>query len=193
MVTPPRLTPDDYQAAATRLRTGVAEIKAIRDVESDGFGFLPDGRILIRFEGHRFRKETGGKFDKSHPTISHPYMPNCPFNKGPVSDYARLKIAMTLDPTAALLACSWGLFQIMGDEFWRCGFKDVHAFVDALKTGERAHLLALCEFLISKKLDDELRNHEWDGLAYGYNGEHYRDNKYQLKLARRFAWNVANP
>lgn len=188
-----RLTLTDYQGAAKLLRTGVAEIKAVRDVESAGYGFLPDGRIMIRFEGHRFRKETGRKFDKSHPTISHPYMADCPYNKGPVSDYARLKIAMSLDPTAALLSCSWGLFQVMGDEFWRCGFKDVHAFVDYLKTGEAAQLMAFCNFLISKKLDDELRDHEWDGLAYGYNGEHFRDNKYHIKLAVRYAWHLANP
>ncbi|WP_461042856.1 N-acetylmuramidase domain-containing protein, partial [Spirosoma harenae] len=92
----------------------------MRDVESNGFGYLPDGRITIRFEGHRFRQYTKGRFDKSHPTISHKYMRNCPYNKGPVSDYARLKIAMALDPDAALMATSWGLFQVMGDEFWRC-------------------------------------------------------------------------
>ncbi|MBD2700148.1 N-acetylmuramidase family protein [Spirosoma sp. BT702] len=190
---PARLTSADYQQAAALLRTGVAEIKAVRDVESAGYGFLPDGRILIRFEGHRFRKETGRIYDKSHPTLSHPYMPNCPHNKGPVHDYARLKIAMALNPTAALLSTSWGLFQVMGDEFWRCGFKDVHTFVDDLKKGEKQHLLAASKFIISKKLDDELRDHEWDGFAYGYNGEHYRDNKYQLKLALRFAFHVKNP
>jgi hypothetical protein len=193
MASPLRLTPVDYQAAATMLRTGVAEIKTVRDVESSGYGFLPDGRILIRFEGHRFRKETARKYDKTHPSLSHPYMPDCPYNLGPVSDYARLKIAMTLDPTAALLSCSWGLFQIMGDEFWRCGFTSVHAFVDALKTGEAAQLLAFCKFLISKKLDDELRDHEWAGFAYGYNGEHFRDNDYHIKLPTRYAWHLAHP
>lgn len=190
---PPRLTLADYKQAAQLLRTGVAEVKAVRDVESNGYGFLPDGRILIRFEGHRFRKETGRKFDKSHPTISHPYMPDCPYNKGPVSDYRRLKVAMALDATAALKATSWGLFQVMGDECWRCGFKDVHAFVDYLKTGEPAQLICLARFLISKQLDDELRNHEWDGLAYGYNGEHYRDNDYQLKLAAKYAFHRDHP
>lgn len=191
-----RLKPADYVEAAALLRTGVAEIKAVRDVESNGYGFLPDGRILIRFEGHRFRKNTNGAFDKAYPTISHRYLPNCPFNKGPVHDYARLKTAMSLNPTAALLSTSWGLFQIMGDEWWRCaglGVKNVHQFVDYLKRGEREHLLAFSQFLISKRLDDELRNHEWDGLAYGYNGANYADNDYATKLARQHAWHVANP
>lgn len=187
------LTLSDYQTAANLLGCGVAEIKAVRDVESNGAGFLSDGRIIIRFEGHRFRKETGGKFDQSHPTISHPYMPDCPYNKGVASDYKRLAIAMALDPTAALLSCSWGMFQIMGDEYWRCGFKSVHAFVDALKTGEAAQLTAFCQFLISKQLADKLRNHEWDKLAYGYNGAHYRDNQYHTRLASRYVWHVANP
>lgn len=193
MATVNRLTPADFAAAATRLSTGVAEIKAVRDVESKGRGFLPDGRLMIRFEGHRFRKETKGKYDKSHPTLSHRYMPDCPYNKGVVSDYARLKIAMSLDPTAALLSCSWGMFQIMGDEYWRCGFKSVHDFVDALKTGEQAHLLAFCSYLVSKKLDDKLRRRDWPGLAEGYNGKNYRDNDYDGQLLRRFNWHTANP
>ncbi|WP_461043353.1 N-acetylmuramidase domain-containing protein, partial [Spirosoma harenae] len=83
-----RLTQADYEAAAALLRIPVAYVKAVRDVESNGFGYLPDGRITIRFEGHRFRQYTKGRFDKSHPTISHKYMRNCPYNKGPVSDYA---------------------------------------------------------------------------------------------------------
>ena len=191
-----RLTKDDYLAAATMLRTGVAEIKAVRDVESNGYGFLPNNNLLIRFEGHKFRKNTNGRFDKDYPTISHRYMPDCPYNKGPMHDYARLKIAMSLNPTAALLSTSWGLFQIMGEEWWRCtnlGIKNVHAFVDFLKLGERQHLLAMGQFVISKRIDDELRNHEWDGFAFYYNGENYRDNDYATKLARRYAWHLANP
>ncbi|RYC69750.1 N-acetylmuramidase family protein [Spirosoma sordidisoli] len=186
------ITLADYQAAAALLRTGVAEIRAVADVESRGRAFLPDGRLVIRFEGHRFRKHTKGKYDKSHPTLSHKYMPNCPYNKGVASDYKRLKIAMALDPTAALMSCSWGMFQIMGDEYWRCGFKDVHAFVDALKTGEKAHLLAVCQFILSKNLDDALRTHNWRAFAFGYNGADYEVNEYHLELARRYSFYLLN-
>jgi hypothetical protein len=183
------LTLADYQAAATLLRTGVPEIKAVAKVESRGNGFLR-GRLVIRFEGHRFQKYTKGRYDKSHPTLSHPYMKNCPYNKGQDSEYKRLAIAMSLEPTAALMSCSWGVFQIMGDEFWRCGFTTVHEFIDSLKTGELAHLNAFCKFLVSKKLDGYLRNHEWDPLAAGYNGLNYRDNDYAGQMQRQYQWEL---
>lgn len=182
----PTLTEADYIQAAALLNCEVAIIKAVADVESSGSGFLPDGRLVIRFEGHRFRKYTKSRFDASHPTISHPYYSDGRFNKGVNQDYKRFAVAMKLNTDAALMSCSIGKFQIMGDEFWRCGFKDVHAFWDAMKEGEGQHLLAFCRYCKSKGLVDELQRKDWDGFAYGYNGENYRAGGYHIKLPKAY-------
>ncbi|RIV20525.1 DUF3380 domain-containing protein [Fibrisoma montanum] len=187
------LTLDDFKSAARLLRTGVAEVRTLAAVESNGLGFLRDGRVVIRFEGHIFRKLTGGRYDRSYPTLSHPYDPTYPYNKGVARDYARLRQAMELAPEAAMKACSWGMFQIMGFNHRVCGYGSIHQFVDAMKESEGKQLDAVCQFLISNRLDDDLREHRWPDLALGYNGTNFRgrpdtlDDDYDLKLAREFA------
>ncbi|MGF7213868.1 hypothetical protein GGR92_000008 [Spirosoma lacussanchae] len=184
------LTLSDYQAAARLLRTGVAEIKAVQQVESRGAGFVR-GRLVIRFEGHWFRKLTNRRFDRSHPTISHPYYADGRFNKGGQNgEYDRLRVAMTLDIDAALQSCSWGMFQILGIHYELLGYASVHAMVDDFKTGEAAQLLAFCRFVKAKGIDDELRDHEWDGFALIYNGSNYRAGGYHRKLPKAYEQHV---
>lgn len=194
-----KLTFTDLAAAARQLGTDIPEIRTVADVESEGGGFLPDGRVVIRFEGHIFRKLTGGKFDASYQTISHPYMVNCPYNRGSVRDYIRLKMAMGLDAQAAMKACSWGMFQIMGFNHKAAGYKTVDEFVDAMKVSEGSQLRAFCQLLISFGLDDELREHRWAEFALRYNGAGYKGDPdtladdYDLKLARAYARFVGAP
>src|SRR5690606_34779310 len=67
-----RLSMADYQRAASALGVDVATVRAVADVESSGGGFLADGRPKILFERHIFARETGGRFNQSHPGISGP-------------------------------------------------------------------------------------------------------------------------
>jgi hypothetical protein len=177
----------DLAAAATLLRTNIPEIRAVAHVEGRGAGFMT-GRVIIRFEGHVFRRLTGKKFDKSHPTLSHPYMAKNPYNGNQVREYQRLGIAMQLDPEAAMQSCSWGMFQIMGFNYRACGFKSIHDFVDAMKVSVGRQLEIFCKFLITQGLDDELREHRWAAFALRYNGSEYKgdpndpDDDYDVQL-----------
>jgi len=181
----------DLAAAASLLRTNIPEIRAVAHVEGRGAGFQA-GRVIIRFEGHVFRRLTGKKFDRSHPTLSHPYMLDCPYNGGQNNEYKRLAIAMQLDPEAAMQSCSWGMFQIMGYHYKVCGFKTIHAFVDAMKEGVGTQLQIFCKFLIAQGLDDELRDHRWAAFALRYNGTNYKgnpndpDDDYDVQLERAY-------
>ncbi|WP_461042857.1 N-acetylmuramidase domain-containing protein, partial [Spirosoma harenae] len=69
----------------------------------------------------------------------------------------------------------------------------VHEFVDFLKTGESAQLMAFCKFLISKVLDKKLRKGDLNGFCIGYNGNDAIINGYPKKIAARVAWHTANP
>lgn len=175
------LTDQDFCDAASDLRCEVAAIKSVAIVESAKGGFDSFGRIILRFERHRFQKYTNGKYNKSHPNVSAAYKAGQPGGRN------LFNIAFKLDPTAALLSTSWGRFQIMGDEHKRCGFDNVHAFVEAMKTGERAQLDAFVKFCISKKLDGHIRTKNWAKFAEGYNGPGYKDNKYDTKMASHYA------
>ena len=177
------LTETDYIEAAALLKCEVAAVKAVKEVESKGNGFLPTGEPIILFERHIFHRLTKGKYSKTHPLISNPK----PGGYGSVaSQHSRLAEAVTLDRNAALQSASWGLFQCMGFNFSVCGYKTLQSFITAMYKNEREHLLAFCNFVINNRLNDELQRKDWAGFARGYNGANYRINKYDEKLSKAY-------
>lgn len=190
---PQKLNENDFQAAAALLKCDVPAIKAVAAVESAGDGFLSDGRVKILFEGHKFYKYTNGAYAQTHPTICYKTWTKAFYSKGKTADVrgagelARLEEAMALDRTAALKSASYGKFQIMGFNFEICGFKNVDDFYAAMQVSEGEHLKAFCNFITSNSLDGALRNHQWAKLAQGYNGDSYKENQYDTKLANAYA------
>lgn len=190
---PEKLNENDFQEAAQLLNCDVPAIKAVAEVESSGDGFLSDGRVKILFEGHKFFKYTNGAYAQSHPTICYAKWTKAFYAKGPNADVrgagelARLDEAIALDRTAALMSASYGKFQVMGFNFQICGFANVEDFYAAMQVSEGEHLKAFCNFISGNSLDGALRNHQWAKLAAGYNGQNYKDNAYDTKLANAFA------
>jgi hypothetical protein len=177
-----RLKNQDYVEAAKMLNCEVAALMAVASVESSGRGFDDDGRIILRFEGHKFRGFTGGKYDQSHPHLSYPYRVQHLKKHG----YTAFSEAFQLDPTSALLATSYGLFQPMGFTHEECGFDDVHEFVEFLKVSERNQLIAFVGMVKFRKLADEIQRKDWAGFARNYNGKSYKDNNYDVKMAKAY-------
>lgn len=173
------LTEKDYQEAARMLGCEVAAIKAVAEVESSGDGFLPSGEPKILFERHKFSEFTKGKYDLNFPDIS---------NKKPggyvggQAEHRRLQVAVKLDRTAALMATSWGKFQIMGFNYKEAGYKDLQTFINAAYNSEADHLLMFVNFIKSKNLAKYLINKDWAGFAYRYNGAGYKVNRYDEKM-----------
>lgn len=182
LMSKPRLTNNDYCRAAETLGCEVAAIKAVANQESLGSGFDSQDRPKILFERHKFHKLTRGIYDHSHPGISNAVQGG--YGRG--DQYVRFSEAFALNPTAAMMAASWGKFQILGANFAICGFLTVDAFVDAMKIGEGPQLDAFCEFVLHNYLDDELTSHDWAGFARGYNGPTYRKNKYDVKIGAAY-------
>jgi hypothetical protein len=58
----------------------------------------------------------------------------------------------------------------MGFNSGLCGFATVGAFVDAMGRSEHDHLMAFVQFVLSSKLDDELRTRDLLAFATRYNG-----------------------
>lgn len=182
---PPSLTEADYAAAAGRLGCSVAAIKAVASVESRGDGFLPSGEPVILFERHVFRRLTGGKFNAMYPDLSGPYRPG---TYGPKSSqHIRLQAAATLDREAALQSCSWGKFQVMGENWRMVGRASLQDFVNAQYKSEGEHLKDFVGFVIKAGLQDELQRLDWAGFAMGYNGPSYATNRYDEKMAKAYA------
>ena len=176
------LSQDGLAAAFGSLAVQAPEIWSVLAVETSGRGFLDDRRPPILYERHIFHRLTGGKFDDGD--ISDPQ----PGGYGPAGahQYDRLARAIALDRGAALESASWGLGQILGQNFAAAGFGDVEAMVAAMIDSEDAQLAAVAAFLKSSRLDSPLQAHDWTAFARGYNGPSFEKNSYDTKLQQNF-------
>lgn len=186
------LTDADFARAAKELNVEEAAIRAVAEVEAAGAGFLPDGRPSILYEAHIFHKETDGKHahakDRRGVALSSPSWNQKLYGATGAAQHARYEDARKLDPDAANKACSWGTFQILGQNHRVCGFDNSQEFVDAMWTGgASAHLDAFVKFIKGNKLDTALRNKQWATFARGYNGPGYAQNAYDRKMANAYA------
>jgi hypothetical protein len=210
------LTESDFAEAARRLGVDVASVKAVQTVESRGSGFLPDGRLIILFERHIFRRELDKLLDAdsefakklcekfSVPVVGGQLFAgmfkvwmskNFPdiYNSTPGgyigggAEWSDLEKARTISETAALLSASYGLFQVMGFHWKLLGYASVQAMVEDHKSGESRQLMAFCNFILANpNLLSALRKRDWAALAKGYNGPGYAVNKYDVKLASAY-------
>src|SRR5262245_18900191 len=136
------LSSDGLTAVAMSLSVGVKEVWTVLNVETSGCGFLPDRRPQILYERHIFHRLTGGRFDDgdlSDPTAGG-------YGARGAHQYDRLTAAMTFDRVAALESASWGLGQVLGENFAIAGFASVDEMVQATSDSEDAQIAAAGAF-----------------------------------------------
>jgi N-acetylmuramidase len=181
------LSSDGLAGVASALGVHAPEIWAVLAVETKGCGYLPDRRPQILYERHIFHRLTGGRFDDGD--ISD----GSPGGYGPTGahQYERLAAAIKKDTgiavrTAALQSASWGLGQIMGENFAAAGFQKVEDMVRSMSQSEDAQLAAMGSFLATAKLRASLQAHDWTTFARRYNGPNFAINRYDVRLNGEF-------
>jgi hypothetical protein len=177
-----QLTDDDYLQSSRRLAVRQSTIRAFADVEAMGAGFA-DGKPKILFEPHVFCRMTKGAFNESHPHLSYWKWGTQPYPKTQDERYGQLLDAVGLDPWAAFGACSYGKFQILGENFGKCGFDSPWAFAFNQAYDEASQLKAFEAFIRRTGIDKLLRASMWADAAKAYNGPAYLKNRYDVKLA----------
>ncbi len=185
----------DFQAAAQQLGVETAAVRAVAAVESGGrSGFDAKKRPVIRYENHIFRALTKARYDKSHPNLSAAYnsaqyKSTHRFGGIQYADeqWGLLDAAFSLAPNEAVMACSWGMFQVMGENYKSVGWTDLHQFVTDMFYSASQHLRAFLGYCRHAGLVPDLKTHAWARFAQGYNGPSYRQNHYDTQLAHYFA------
>jgi hypothetical protein len=187
---PAALTDADFQAAADKLGVAPRMMKAVRKVEAPRGAFDDQGRPTILYERHVFRRNTEprGHFDAIAPALSGAaYGPG---GYGAYSaQYGKLFDACALDPEAAFRACSWGAFQVLGENAEALGYASALDMAVALANSEAAHLDSFVRFVRANGLADELRAcRPGDATSCvpfvsKYNGPGYAQFAYHFKLA----------
>ncbi|TPQ33423.1 N-acetylmuramidase domain-containing protein [Cupriavidus pinatubonensis] len=188
---PTHLGMADLRRAADELAVPLAAVRAVNEVESRGTGFLADGRPVILFERHiMYRQLRSARLDADGLARQFPNVVN-PVRGGYVGgtgEHMRLAAAWRLDSACALASASWGLFQVMGYHWELLGFASVEDFADAMRLNEAAQLDAFVRFILADPaLHRALKASQWGTFARFYNGPAYKENLYDVKLARAFA------
>lgn len=193
------ITKEDIESAAKELKCEAGLIYAIARQESAHSSFIKIGSRTvptILYERHQFARRSKHAYDKIYPDISGGPYKRARKNKkgewreiktgkivslkdiyGPsgIAQYRRLVRAYQLDQDAALQACSWGKFQIMGFNYKSANFKDVKAFVKAMSESDAEHMKAFLKFAKSNKtLLSGLQNKNFEKIAEGHNGDNWK-------------------
>ena len=169
----------------------VAVIKAVKDVEAGGAGYVFSNHPTILFESHIFWKElkklgVNPRTYKDPDILNETWKQGQAYYVGGVGEYARLQKARLINTDAANASASWGLFQIMGNNYKTCGCSSVSQFVNRMSQSEREQLMLFVAFIKNNKLHTYLQNKDWAGFAYRYNGPGYKENKYHIKLQNAY-------
>jgi hypothetical protein len=172
------LSSEGLAAVSARLSVFAAEIWTVLSVETSACGYLPDRRPQILYERHIFHRLTRGEYDDGE--ISDPSTGGYGAPGG--HQYERLNLAIVKDRSAALQSASWGIGQIMGENFAAAGHKSVEDMVAAMSRSEDDQLEAMGNFLVSTKLQLSLQAHDWTTFARGYNGPDYTTHQYDVRL-----------
>lgn len=186
----PALTAGELSAAAARLGVGVNIIRAVRKVEAPRGAFDVTGQPTKLYERHVANRNTVpvGRYAASHPDLFNPKG----YGSGGYGAYSgqfdKLAAACGLDPEAAFRACSWGAFQVLGENAVALGYASAFDFALALTVSESEHLESFVRFVEANKLVDELRAvragvpESAVPFVSRYNGPGFREFNYHVKL-----------
>lgn len=182
-----RLTDDDYRRVAEELGVETATIKAVVEIEAGTAhkGFAAPGIPLINFDATVFRRNLSraGKSYSRHaknPAFRSPDIRR--HGSYGMAQWARLENARTIDVDIANVSAFWGMFQIGGFNWKKCGCKSVDEFVNRMSESEAQQLELFAQFCKNSNLVQYLKTRNWSKFAYYYNGPSYRSRGYHTKL-----------
>ncbi len=183
---PPKRSNGSVDYASIASRTGIEEnaLRAIAKVESSGKAFYSDGEPVKRFEGHWFKKS----LNKSG--IDASQYPDLAYNYGErlskKHDVGAYNDAVAVDKHSAMLSTSYGAFQIMGFNYEAAGFNTVEEFVASQNTFE-GQVESFINFVSSNKsMLRAIKKKDFTTFAKLYNGESYKDNKYDKSMQDKY-------
>ena len=182
----------DFQAAAARLGVSVPAVKAVATVESNGGGFLPDGRVKVQYEPHVMYRQLASNFDRARADkelVAHPDLvakKAGSYQSLDKEDKDMNRASQLIDRTSALESASWGAFQIMGYHWKTLQYTTLQGFINDQYTAD-GQLETFVRFILADpRLVKALRAGDWATFARIYNGPNYAANKYDTKLAAAF-------
>ncbi len=187
------LTEDDYREVAEELGVEVAAIKAVVDIEAGASheGFWDEGKPLINFDLSMYQKfapRHGVNLAKAKKKAPEVFRRPDTRRHGSyqAAQQARLEAAKEIDEESALESTFWGMFQIGGFNWKKCGTSSVREFVDLMSRSERDQLELFAKFITNSGMVDAIRQKNWLAFALKYNGPKAKSRRYHTRLAAAY-------
>lgn len=188
-----------------------SRLRSVVGVESSGNGFL-DGRLVIQFEPHKFSQQLTRKGIKhtlvkkvlngttfyvieglntrvvssgrSAEDLSSGVWQIVNGVEGQSCEYKAFSKAFAIDPDAAMKATSIGMMQVMGEHYASLGFKTVGEMWEFAKVSEYNQIVIAIRFIkLNKKMDQALKDGDFETFSFYYNGKGYKAFKYDTRMA----------
>ncbi len=165
-----------YQQLGQEIDVKPAAIRALAILESDEKPFTPGGKPVVRFEKRHWRRNRRA----SRAALRFDSAPN-PIDLD--ARWAQFEAMRAVQETPAILAHSFGMFQIMGFNYIGCLCADPVAFLRAMETVDGQ--FDLLKYLIqgSPDLLAALRRQDAPAVAKHFNGTNYAANQYDVRFA----------
>lgn len=170
-------TDADIARLADSLQCHPADLEAIAQVESGGFGWFGDGRIKILFEKHWFYKFLEGtvrtnamKSGLARASWISPSKGGYKDQVTPDQRYSLLERALKINREGAFKSVSIGTYQIMGFNHKVCGHPTAEDMFNKFCQSEVYQLSAFAAFLKSKGLVSAIQRRDFAEVERGYNG-----------------------
>jgi hypothetical protein len=182
------LTARDVDNAAAEIGCEVAALRAVLAVESRNSGFDAKRRPIILFEPHVFyRNLQGAERQRAvEEGLAYQKWGAKPYPRGQDAQYDRLSRAAKIDEEAAFRSISVGLGQVLGKNYAAAGCSSAVEMFEQARESEAAQLGHMLGFIRARRIDDDLRNRNWETFARVYNGPG-QVKKYSAWLAREYA------
>lgn len=189
-----RLTEEDFREVAEELGVEVAAIKAVVEIEAgkSHTGFWKEGKPLIYFDVTMFRRMAARngvnlrKYTSSHSVaFSRPNAAR--YGSRLAAQQARLDAARKIHNLSAIQGTFWGMFQIGGFNWNKCGTGSAQEFVELMSRSERDQLELFANFITKAGMVDALRARNWRKFASAYNGPGYAGRGYHTRMAAAYA------
>lgn len=171
------ITDKDIATLADKLGVHPADLEAIAEVESNGFGWFADGRMKILFEKHWFYKliDPSKRAKAVNAGLARakwiaPKDGGYTEQKSSAQRYKILQDAIAVDEDAAYQSISMGKFQIMGFNHGLCGFTSAKQMFVQFLDSEANQLRAFANFLKGKNLIPALKARDFAEIEKVYNG-----------------------
>ncbi|MBC8343755.1 MAG: DUF3380 domain-containing protein [Bacteroidetes bacterium] len=185
------LTENEIIDAANKYKIDLAVLKAVIEVEAKAKGFYAEGKPSIAFHGQKFWKELEKRnidpnsLVEKYPDIVYPRWSR-KYIRHNEKEYERLEIAKSIEKESAYLSTNWGMFQLSGYDYKRCGFNNVNEFVFNLYKTEKEQLEAFCQYLVNRKLIEDIQEHNWKEFANKYNGPANTRYRFDQRLEKAY-------